>query len=93
MIFNEPMIMTKNMISSKTLRGNIKMVHVMSEEEIEESNRKIEEWWNDLERSLKVFLHQTNKKHFEQMYCVHEFETNDNIDFEYCTECNLSKDK
>lgn len=69
------------------------MMHAMSEKEIEESNRKIEEWWTSLDRNLKLFLYQAFQPKFKQMYCIHEFKTTDKLDFEYCNKCNLHKDK
>lgn len=73
--------------------GNINYMHVMSEKEIEESNKKIEDWWSDLDHYLKLFLYQAFSPKFKQMYCVHEFKTTDKLDFEYCCECNLTKEK
>lgn len=69
------------------------MVHVMSEKEIEESKKKIEEWWKSLDDNLKLFLYQAFKPKFEQMYCVHKFKTTEKLDFEYCFICNLHKEK
>lgn len=69
------------------------MMHVLSEEEVEESNRRIEKWWEDLNRNLKLLLYNTNKTHFEQIYCVHEFKTMTGSRFHYCNKCNLAMEK
>lgn len=73
--------------------AKINYMHVMSEKEIEESNRKIEEWWTNLESHLKLYLYNTNKTLFEQMYCAHEFKSPSSGNFEYCFKCNFSKEK
>lgn len=71
----------------------INYMREMSEKEIEESNKKIEEWWSDLDHFLKLFLYNTNKSHFKQMYCTHEFKSPAIGDFEFCFKCNLTKEK
>lgn len=68
-------------------------MHVMSEKEIKESNKKIEEWWTNLDQHLKSFLYQNFELTFEQLYCVHEFKSPVIGDFEYCFKCNLTKEK
>ena len=73
--------------------AKINYMHVMSEKEIEESNKKIEEWWTLLDQHLKSFLHQRFESTFKQMYCVHEFKSPSDSNFEYCFKCNLSKEK
>lgn len=69
------------------------MMHLLSEKEVEESNRRIEEWWTDLNRSLKLFLYNTNATHFEQMFCTHEFKSPTPGSFKYCNKCNLTMEK
>lgn len=77
----------------RTDTRKINYMHVMSEKEIEESNKKIEEWWTDLDQHLKSFLYQKFELTFEQMYCVHEFKSLSEGDLEYCNKCTLTKEK
>lgn len=75
------------------IKPKINYMHVMSKKEIEESIKKIEDWWTDLDQHLKSFLYQKFELTFEQMYCVHEFKSLSEGDIEYCNKCKLTKEK
>lgn len=69
------------------------MYRVLTEEESRRHDEEIQNWWMSLDKNLQSYIHRTFNKVFEQMYCVHDFETNDNIDFEYCKKCTLHRGK